>query len=128
MSAKKSAIDYAYKYLSRFPKTEKELIIQLQKKHYTQKEIKVAVKILKKNKILDDRKFCKLYINSELIRKWKPIIAVKQKLVYKWISKDLVEEMLYKYSKEIKKWIQKKNKKIHRKLQKKMIKLTWNCG
>jgi SOS response regulatory protein OraA/RecX len=34
--AKTDVIDYALRYIYRYPKTEKELIIQLRKKKYTE--------------------------------------------------------------------------------------------
>jgi SOS response regulatory protein OraA/RecX len=45
--AKTDVIEYALKYIYRYQKTEKELIIQLRKKKYTETEIQKAIKYLK---------------------------------------------------------------------------------
>jgi len=46
--AKTDVIDYALRYIFRYPKTKKELIIQLRKKKYTESEIEKALRYLKK--------------------------------------------------------------------------------
>jgi len=111
MPAKTDVIDYALRYIFRYPKTKKELIIQLRKKWYTESEIEKAVRYLKSKKYLNDRQFTKDYIDFHVIRRWKPIIWVKQKLYEKWVDKDIVNDVLNKKIDEINKGIEKKIKK-----------------
>ena len=111
MPQKTHVIDYALKYIFRYPKTEKELIIQLRKRKYPEKAIKKAIDYLKKNGYLNDRQFTKDYIDFHCIRRWKPIIWVKQKLIEKWVNKEIIEEVIRKKYEDIEKWIEKKIKK-----------------
>lgn len=93
MSKKKySAIDYAMKYLVHAPKSERDLTAMLYRKGYTEKEVIVAKKRLKQQGLIDDKLFVKLYIDSEVIKKWKPIYVAKGHLFEKGIAKYLVEE------------------------------------
>jgi SOS response regulatory protein OraA/RecX len=46
-SKKTPAIDYALKYIYRYPKTEKELRVRLLEKHYSEEEIEKAIQYLK---------------------------------------------------------------------------------
>ena len=73
-------LDYALHYISRFPKTEKELRIQLMTKGYVSLDIDKAMAFLKEKKFVDDTLFTEAYLRSECVRKGKPLIAVTQKL------------------------------------------------
>ncbi len=111
MPAKTDVIDYALRYIYRYPKTEKELIIQLRKKWYVESEIEKAISFLKKKKYLNDKNFTKDYIDYHLIRRWKPIIYVKSKLYEKGVDKDIIQQVIESKFDEINKWIEKKIKK-----------------
>jgi len=102
---------YAIKYISRYPKTEKELRIKLQQKWYNEDEVRYTMDYLKKKWFADDKVFVESYIRSELVNKWKPIINVRNKLYHKWVDKSLVNEVLEEYKSEIEKWIYKKIRK-----------------
>lgn len=102
---------YAIKYISRYPKTEKELRIKLQQKWYNEDEVRYTMDYLKKKWFADDKVFVESYIRSELVNKWKPIINVRNKLYHKWVDKSLVNEILEEYKSEIEKWIYKKIRK-----------------
>ncbi len=102
---------YAIKYISRYPKTEKELRIKLQQKWYDSQQIKYTMDCLKEKWFIDDRIFVESYIRSELVNKWKPIINVRQKLYLKWVDKSLVEEVLKEYQEDILSWIYRKIRK-----------------
>jgi len=104
-SKKTPAIDYALKYIRRYPKTEKELRVRLLEKHYSEEEIEKAVQYLKKQWRLDDKKFAQMYIESELIKKWKPKAVVYKKLLEKWIDRDIIEEIFSDLKEEIQEWI-----------------------
>lgn len=111
MPAKTDVIDYALRYIFRYPKTEKELVIQLRKKWYTESEIEKAIKYLKRKKYLNDRQFTKDYVDFHVVRRWKPIIWVKQKLYEKWVDKEIINDVLSKKIDDVNKWIGKKIKK-----------------
>jgi len=94
-------LDYALHYIYRYPKTEKELKIQLMKKWYNDEEIDFAISNLKLKWYVDDKKFAEAYINSELIKKWKPVVMVKSKLLLKWVDKHIIEEVLSSQEEDI---------------------------
>ena len=104
-SKKTPVIDYALKYIYRYPKTEKELRIKLLEKHYTEEEIEKAVQYLKSQWWLDDKRFTEMYIESELIKKWKPLIVVKNTLLSKWVDSNIVNQLIDEKFKEIAEWI-----------------------
>lgn len=93
----KPCIDYALDYIYRYPKTEKELRIQLIKKWYTEEEVHYTMIDLVKRGYVDDRNFATMYIESELVHKGKPRINISSKLLMKWVDKDLVRELMSKY-------------------------------
>lgn len=92
---------YALKYISRFPKTEKELKIKLQQKWYNEDVIWYTMDYLKEKWFADDKLFIESYVRSELVNKWKPIINIRAKLYHKWADKDLVNEILKDYEEDI---------------------------
>lgn len=92
---------YALKYISRYPKTEKELKVKLQQKWYNSDEIRYTMDYLKSKKFADDRVFAESYIRSELVNKWKPVIAVTNKLYQKWVDKKLINEVIKDYQEDI---------------------------
>lgn len=104
-------LDYALHYISRFPKTEKELRIQLMTKWYVSLDIDKAMAFLKEKKFVDDRLFTEAYLRSECARKGKPTIAVTQKLREKGVSKDTIQAISRSMEQEIQEWIYKKIKK-----------------
>ncbi len=89
---KYSAIEYAMKYLQHNPKSERDVSLMLLKKGYPEREIAIAKKRLQEMGLLDDALFVELYINSEVIKKWKAIFKVKWMLYQKWISKHLIDD------------------------------------
>ncbi len=79
----KPCLDYALHYINRFPKTEFELRLQLRKKGYYEEEIDETMQQLFVLNYVNDYEYTKLYLNSECIRKGKPLYAVKGKLLQK---------------------------------------------
>jgi regulatory protein len=75
--------DYALKYIYRYPKTEKELKIQLYTKGYNTKDIDRTIVELKKKNYVNDEMFAESYIRSEVVNKGKPAIRIIQKLQQK---------------------------------------------
>jgi len=107
--------DYALNYLSRYPKTSYELWIQLKKKWYNNEDISSTLEKLTTFWFLDDGLFAEMYLRSEVIRKWKPLFKVQQKLYQKWVEKEIVWWLVEEYEEELHEWQQKKiNKEIAR--------------
>jgi len=75
-----SCFDYAVHYISRYPKTEFELRLQLRKKKYGEDEIDSSIQILKDKNYVNDYQYAKLYVNSEVGRKGKPLGPILMKL------------------------------------------------
>lgn len=98
---KKPCLDYAMHYLYRYPKTEKEMRTQLMKKNYFLEEIDDAMKTLKAKKYIDDRQFAELYLNSEVVKKGKPLALMQQKLLFKWVDKTMLKEVIEELEDEI---------------------------
>ena len=90
-------LDYALKYIHRFPKTEKELRIQLYTKGYPTSDINHTIEEFKKKNYVNDEMFAESYIRSEVVNKGKPAIRIIQKLQQKGIPPDILKEMLKKY-------------------------------
>lgn len=103
--------DYALKYIYRYPKTEKELKIQLYTKGYNTKDIDRAIDELKKKNYVNDEMFAESYIRSEVVNKGKPAIRIIQKLQQKWVPQEIVRDLLKKYENEMGEGIHDKIKK-----------------
>ena len=98
----KPCLDYALHYVSRFPKSEFELRVQLRKKWYTEKENDEAIEQLKKLNYVNDLEYVRLYFSSECERKGKPEYRVVSKLRQKWLDKELTSEIASEMEEEIK--------------------------
>lgn len=92
---------YALKYISRYPKTEKELTVKLQQKWYNTDQIRYTMEFLKEKKFVDDKLFVESYIRSELVKKWKPLINITNKLYQKWVDKNLTNDMIKEHAEDI---------------------------
>lgn len=93
--------DYALKYIYRYPKTEKELKIQLYTKGYNTKDIDRTMVELKKKNYINDEMFAESYIRSEIVNKGKPAIRIIQKLQQKGVPQEIVRDILKKYENEM---------------------------
>ena len=105
------SFDYALKYIYRYPKTEKELKIQLYTKWYNTKDIDRTIVELKKKNYVNDEMFTESYIRSEVVNKGKPAIRIIQKLQQKWVPQEIVKDILKKYENEMGDGIHDKIKK-----------------
>lgn len=90
-------LDYALKYIHRFPKTEKELRIQLYTKGYPTSDINDTIEQFKKKNYVNDEMFAESYIRSEVVNKGKPAIRIIQKLQQKGIPPDILKSVMQKY-------------------------------
>jgi len=96
---------YAIKYISKYPKTEKELSAKLYQKWFNSDQVRYTMDYLKKKKFADDNVFAESYVRSELVNKWKPVIAIRTKLIQKWVDKKIIDAAISKYEADIKWWI-----------------------
>jgi regulatory protein len=78
-------------YLSRYPKTIKEAGDVLRKKWFAREEIEETIPKLIQHGYLNDLQYATAYLNSEVSRKGKPLLLIKQKLLMKGIEKQLIE-------------------------------------
>lgn len=104
-------MDYALRYIYRFPKTEKELVIKLYQKWYWTNEVKRVIDDFKEKWYVDDLKFTESYIRSESINKGKPLLLVMKKLEIKWVEKWLIKDVAREFEQEINDWTRTKIKK-----------------
>jgi len=114
-----TCLDYALKYISIYPKTEKELEVKLHTKKYTQNDISYTMDFLKKKWYIDDLQFARLYIQSELAKKGKLPYLVKQKLLHKWVDRDIINQCMESADTEIKEGVKQRILKEVEKLKKK---------
>jgi len=96
-----TCLDYALKYIYRYPKTEKELRIQLYTKGYSTNEIDGTMVEFKKKNYVNDTMFAESYIRSEVVNKGKPVIRIIQKLQQKGVPQEIIREALKKYEEEM---------------------------
>lgn len=104
-------IDYALRYISRFPKTEKELVIKLYQKWYGTAEVQKVIDGFKKKGYVDDQKFSESYLRSDVINKGKPLLTLMKKLEMKWVDKTIIKKIAIDFEEEIDEWIRTRIKK-----------------
>lgn len=66
----------------------------LAKKGFDTELIDDTIPQLEKSWYLDDTAYTRAYLNSEVARKGKPLLLIKQKLLTKWVDKQLLEELI----------------------------------
>lgn len=106
------ATQVAYKHLSRYPKTTRQIREYLQKKWYEDNEIEDAINQLLQLNMLDDTLYAEMYLNSEVVNKWKPLMVVKQKMYQKWIPTELTTVLIDEYQELYQEWMINKLKKL----------------
>lgn len=116
-----TCLDYSLKYIHLYPKTEQELRTKLYTKKYSQKDIDFTMDFLKKKWYIDDLQFTKLYISSELVKKGKLPALVRAKLVHKWVSKIIIDQILKEQEEEIQQWVFERIRKEVEKYKKKWL-------
>ncbi len=106
-----TCLDYSLKYIHIYPKTEQELRTKLFTKKYTEQEIHYTMEFLKKKGYIDDRQFTQLYIQSELVKKGKIPALVRAKLIHKWVSKVIIDELLLEKEEDIEQGVHERIRK-----------------
>lgn len=97
----KSCYEYAIDVLNKYPKTEKELRIKMYQHGYESEMVMRTLEKLKAENFLNDEIFAESYINSEVIRKGKPLLAIMQKLEMKGIDRKILIELREKFAEDI---------------------------
>ena len=101
----KSCYEYAIWVIGKYPKTEKELRIKMYQQWYDTETVNRTLEKLKKDNFVNDELFAESYINSEVIRKWRPLIVITQKLEMRGIEKDIISKVVHEAWEDIDSWI-----------------------
>ena len=91
-----SALNSAYFYLKFRPRTKKEVERNLQKKSqkygWSDETIQQALTYLEEQKLINDREFIQLYVESRIKIKPKSTYALRNELTKAGIAKELLDE------------------------------------
>jgi Uncharacterized protein conserved in bacteria len=107
----KSCYEYAMDVLSKYPKTEKELRIKMYQHGYDSQMVMKTLEKLKVENFLNDKMFAESYLNSEVMRKGKPLFLVQQKLTMKGIDPKIIAELSNQFSEDIQEGIENRIQK-----------------
>jgi len=91
---KKDALTIALRYLKFRPRSVFEIRKKLEAKRIDDKEIEKVVSVLKKNKLLDDKEFAKMWVRDRNLLKPSGSYLLKMELRRVGISDDIIEEVL----------------------------------
>ncbi|MFC2495345.1 MAG: regulatory protein RecX [Candidatus Absconditicoccaceae bacterium] len=97
----KSCYEYAIGIITKYPKTEKELRIKLYQQGYDSEMVLRTLEKLKSENFVNDLLFAESYLNSEVMKKGKPLFIIKKKLELKGIDKQLLNKLSDKYAEDI---------------------------
>ena len=93
--------DSALRLLSFRPRSEKELRDRLSDKKFDRAEIDETILRLKKEKLLDDEYFARVWTRHRMISGAKGRRFIERELAYKGVDKELIQKTLEKeYNKE----------------------------
>lgn len=87
----------AYKYAAGKDKTEFMIARNLTQKGYQDDEIEIALEYLREYVLINDKEFCKKYIQSSLKRKPSGKIKLMNELLKRGVKKSEIEDALNKY-------------------------------
>lgn len=103
----KSCYEYAIWVIWKYPKTEKELRIKMYQQWYDTETVNRTMEKLKADNFVNDELFAESYINSEVIKKWRPLLVITQKLEQRWIDKSIISQLTHDLQEEIESWTEK---------------------
>ena len=101
----KSCYEYAIWVIGKYPKTEKELRIKMYQQWYDSETVTRTLEKLKQDNFVNDELFAESYINSEVIRKGRPLLVITQKLEMRGIDKSLISKIVHDAWDEIDNWV-----------------------
>ena len=85
---------YTYNLLRIRPRSEKELILRLRKKGFSEKTVNDVVSFLKKEELINDLEFAKEWVDSRLRTTPKGKTLLKEELAAKGISPSIIDKTL----------------------------------
>jgi regulatory protein len=101
----KSCYEYAIWVIGKYPKTEKELRIKMYQQWYDSEIVTRTLEKLKQDNFVNDELFAESYINSEVIRKGRPLLVITQKLEMRGIDKSIISKVVHDAWDEIDNWV-----------------------
>ena len=101
----KSCYEYAIWVIGKYPKTEKELRIKMYQQGYDSEIVTRTLEKLKQDNFVNDELFAESYINSEVIRKGRPLLVITQKLEMRGIDKSIISKVVHDAWDEIDNWV-----------------------
>lgn len=72
---------------------------------YDSEMVNKTLEKLKKDNFVNDRLFVESYLNSEVIRKGRPLLVITQKLEARGIDKHLISELTHEFEEDIQEWV-----------------------
>jgi len=115
----KSCYEYAIWVIGKYPKTEKELRIKMYQQGYDSEMVKRTLEKLKSENFVNDEFFAESYLNSEVIRKGRPLMVITQKLEMRGIEKSIITKLVHDLDEDIQEgvseWIKKEIKQYKKK-------------
>src|SRR3989304_8842660 len=94
------SINIALRFLKFRPRTVFEIEKKLKTKRFKDKEIKKVISVLKKNKLLDDENFAKMWVRDRNLLKPSGSYLLKMELRKLGIADEIIEETLEKQDEE----------------------------
>lgn len=82
------------KYINKKYVSKKELKVYLKKKKYLEKDINETIKKLEENNILDEKDYCRAYINDKLSFSNDGPNKIKKNLLKNGISEELIDDVM----------------------------------
>lgn len=82
------------KYINKKYVSKKELKVYLKKKKYLEKDINETIKKLEENNILDEKAYCRAYINDKLSFSNDGPNKIKKNLLKNGISEELIDDVM----------------------------------
>ena len=101
----KSCSEYAIWVIGKYPKTEKELRIKMYQQWYDSEIVTRTLEKLKQDNFVNDELFAESYINSEVIRKGRPLLVITQKLEMRGVDKSIISKVVHDAWDDIDNWI-----------------------
>lgn len=101
----KSCYEYAIWVIGKYPKTEKELRIKMYQQWYDSETVTRTLEKLKQDNFVNDELFAESYINSEVIRKGRPLLVITQKLEMRGIDKSIISKVVHDAWDDIDNWV-----------------------
>ena len=88
------AKNYAYRLLGYRARSEKELRNKISEKGYNQKTISSIIVQLKREGLVDDKRFATLWIKTRLEHNARSLLVIKHELLLRGVDKSTVENLL----------------------------------